>query len=438
MPTLRRSRDLGSRDARKRLAARPEPYFQTIHRGLALGYRKSRDGGAWIVRRYDGATGRNTERRVGTADDHADADGLGVLSHAQAQRKALEEIQQQARLASGQHYTVADAVAEYLDHQRTHAKSAADAETKLKAYVLHKLGARKLADLKPADFDAWLDWAMKRPFTRKVRKASPAYKRKSSKAALATARPEAAELKRRRKSTINRVIATLKACLNYAHSRRRVAGRDAWSQLKKFRAVNSARVRWLSIDEVQRLMNASAPDARLLVQAGVLTGCREGELVAARARDFDAASSTLLIPDSKSGHPRRVELSDEGIALFVSLASARKASDLLFTRKDGTPWHRVAVIRAMHAACAAAKIDPPATFYALRHTYASHLVQAGTQLIYVAAQLGHSDVRMVQKHYGHFAPSHVADAIRANLPTFGIVASGKVKSIAAARAGRKK
>jgi hypothetical protein len=34
----------------------------------------------------------------------------------------------------------------------------------------------------------------------------------------------------------------------------------------------------------------------------------------------------------------------------------------------------------------------------------------------IAAQLGHSDTRMTEKHYAHLAPSYVADTIRAALP----------------------
>jgi integrase len=83
----------------------------------------------------------------------------------------------------------------------------------------------------------------------------------------------------------------------------------------------------------------------------------------------------------------------------------------------------------MQDACANGSIDPPATFYTLRHTYASHLVQGGTPLLYVASALGHRDARMVEKHYGHFAPSHVAETIKANLPTFGIEVEKKVRRL---------
>lgn len=56
-------------------------------------------------------------------------------------------------------------------------------------------------------------------------------------------------------------------------------------------------------------------------------------------------------------------------------------------------------------------------------------VQAGVPLIFVAEALGHSEARMVTKHYGHLAPSHVADAIRAALPKFGPAGQHKVTDL---------
>jgi integrase len=183
------------------------------------------------------------------------------------------------------------------------------------------------------------------------------------------------------------------------------------------------------VDEATRLLNASLPDLRTLIQAALQTGCREGELLAARVRDFDPHSKTLLIPDSKSGKPRRVPLTEQGASLCAN-ATAGKAEDApMFRRGDGSPWYRMAILRAMAEACKAAKVGGGVTFYTLRHTYASLLVQAGTPLLFVATALGHRDARMVEKHYAHLAPSQVADAIRANLPSFGEDASRKVTDI---------
>jgi hypothetical protein len=48
---------------------------------------------------------------------------------------------------------------------------------------------------------------------------------------------------------------------------------------------------------------------------------------------------------------------------------------------------------------------------------------AGMPLAVVATNLGHTDTRMVEKHYGHLVPSYVADAIRKHAPRFGKVPS---------------
>ena len=62
------------------------------------------------------------------------------------------------------------------------------------------------------------------------------------------------------------------------------------------------------------------------------------------------------------------------------------------------------------------------------------LVNAGCPLAYVAAQLGHSDTRMVEKHYGHLAPSALADSIRALMPKLGLMEAPKVEPLKVAGA----
>jgi hypothetical protein len=96
----------------------------------------------------------------------------------------------------------------------------------------------------------------------------------------------------------------------------------------------------------------------------------------------------------------------------------------------------MAVLRELTVACRAAQVAMPVTFYTLRHTYASHLIQQSTPMLYVASALGHRDARMVEKHYAHLAPSHVAATIRANLPTFGSVAAADTNKRQPARRAR--
>jgi integrase-like protein len=59
-------------------------------------------------------------------------------------------------------------------------------------------------------------------------------------------------------------------------------------------------------------------------------------------------------------------------------------------------------------------------FHILRHTHGSHLAMSGVPMGVIAAQLGHADTRMTEKHYAHLAPSYVAQTIRANFPRLGL------------------
>jgi integrase len=71
----------------------------------------------------------------------------------------------------------------------------------------------------------------------------------------------------------------------------------------------------------------------------------------------------------------------------------------------------------------------------LRHTYASSLAMKGVPMGVIAAQLGHSDTRMTSKHYAHIAPSYVADAIRAALPTIWLIEGTNVVALQPKAAG---
>ena len=82
----------------------------------------------------------------------------------------------------------------------------------------------------------------------------------------------------------------------------------------------------------------------------------------------------------------------------------------------------------MKKATTAARIDPPISFHGLRHTWASLSVMAGMPLMVVARNLGHVNTKMVEKHYGHLAPSYVVEQIQKFAPKFGAVASN-VKAI---------
>ena len=126
----------------------------------------------------------------------------------------------------------------------------------------------------------------------------------------------------------------------------------------------------------------------------------------------------MVIPKSKSGTARHVVLTPEGADFFRQLSTGHEGAALLFRRGDGAVWAKSDQARPMRAACARARITPAVSFHALRHTWASLAAMNGVPLMVVAKNLGHADTRMVERHYGHLAPSYITDAIRGGAPRF--------------------
>jgi len=234
---------------------------------------------------------------------------------------------------------------------------------------------------------------------------------------------------RRRRASANRVLTILKAALNRAWREGHIASDAALRRVEPFENVDAARVRYLSLGECQRLIEASDGEFRPQVEAALQTGARYGELARLEVQDFDRRAGTLLIRQSKAGKSRHIVLTEEGIELFARLCRGRRPDALIFTKSNGVTWGMSHQGRPMREACLRAGIIPPINFHGLRHTWASLAVMNGMPLLVVAKNLGHSDTRMVEKHYGHLAPSYIADAIRSGAPRFYRSRRPKLKAL---------
>lgn len=430
MPRTVREANLSTREARKRLPVRHKPYYRHLDAGLHLGYRKSLSGAAWVVRWYRGKGAYGVANLEGRPDDVMAPDGETVLNWTQAQAKAREVFGQRRREALGLEdargpYTVSQALADYVaSYERKGGKAKDRTQAVINAHIAPALGPIDLNRLRRSQIESWFHSLAEQGQRVRVRKGKTAKHR---------AAPRTHEEKRRRRSTANRCLTVLKSALNHAHQARKVTSDDAWATVKPFREVDTPVVRYLSDDEAKRLANACAVGFRPLVQAALLTGCRYGELVTLHARDFNPDSGTLAIRTSKSGKPRHVILTDEGQRFFANATAGKSGGALLFTRGSGGAWGKNHHQKPFAAACKAAKISPPIRFHDLRHTHGSALAMKGVPMAVIAAQLGHADTRMTERHYAHLAPSYVAETIRAHFPDLGIVPKSNVRPIAAAK-----
>jgi integrase len=406
MPRKIRDADLDSRTAREKLAIRGRPHYRRIESNLAIGYRRLRGkSGTWTARVYVG-DGNYEFIVLGEADDRSDSNAVTILSFDEAVTKARKASNEHANEAAGIHapLTVEAAMAAYITHLDHEGKNTDQIERTFAKYVIPLLGQQEVAKLTTEALNAWKAQIAAMP-AKGVRKFDPVA----------------------RKSSANGTLGKLRAALNLAYRAGKVPSNRAWTSVAKFKGVDRRRDRFLSHDEARRLINAAGDEFRPMVQAGLMTGCRYMELCNLKVRDFHPDSKTLFIAHSKTGRSRSVYLTSEGVALFESLAAGRRASDPLIRRDDGLPFNTSQQVRRMKHACQNARIEN-ITFHGLRHSFASALIKAGTPLVYVAQSLGHANINMVQSHYGHIEASHLAETIRANVPSYGF-AKANVRTI---------
>jgi integrase len=450
MARTKRSAKLDTWTARKKLPM-GKMNQEPLAPGQYLAYRRPESGaaGSWLARLKQ--DGKILQARLGTADDYSDADGAGVLTFAQAQTKAKEWFElraDEARMARDGAprrrgpFTVADAMGTYFeDAERRGVKGLDRDRQRSAAWITPELGALEVAGLTRLRIEAWHRKMAEAAPRRRVGLAGPKPPKKPKPGEepepLKTPPPPSEDQKRARKDTANRVLTVLKAALNHALDRGMVKHGEAWQAVKPYRETTSARIRFLSGEEQVRLVNACPPDFQRLVKGALYTGARYGELTRLQVGDFNASNGTVFIAVSKSGKPRHVVLTEEAQAFFTSLCAGRPADELMFLRDEverrklhdvAGAWGKSEQARFMRDACEAGEVAL-ASFHELRHTYASGLVNAGLPMAYVAAQLGHSDTRMTEKHYGHLAPTALADAVRKLAPKLGLGNAPKVEPL---------
>jgi integrase len=416
--TVRNSK-IDTPSARSKITARREPYWTTISKGCAVGYRRGANGGTWIGRMRDEA-GRQHYEALGATDDARDADGVTVFNYGQAQARAREFFKRKTAELAGDYipeagpFTIEKALDAYFaERARRGAKSLSKDISAARLRIIPALGDLEVAKISTRRLREWhgdLVGADKLGRTGRL-----ATKRNARVVDMTNA-----EAVRRRRASANRVLTILKAALNHAFHEGRASSDEAWRKVKPFREADAAVVRFLTEDECRRLVNACDGAFRNLVRAALLTGCRYGELIRMVGGDFNNEAGTVTVRQSKAGKARHVVLTDEGRELFAALCRAR-GNEEIFARDDEEVWKASQQQRRLQDACERGGIRPAATFHILRHTYASSLAMRGAPLGVIAAQLGHANTRMTEKHYAHLTPNYVADAVRAALPALGIV-----------------
>jgi site-specific recombinase XerD len=164
----------------------------------------------------------------------------------------------------------------------------------------------------------------------------------------------------------------------------------------------------LSKEEVQRMLDQEKnPKHRLLLMLAYSSGLRVSEVVALKNEHIDFGRQVILIRGGKGRKDRFTILSSRAAKFIKEYREFYKIESWLF---PGQPQKKHISVRAaqniFEKALRHAGISKDLSIHSLRHTFATHLLEAGTDVKYIQELLGHASLKTTQR-YTHVARRHL-------------------------------
>jgi integrase len=385
-----RSAKLETRSARLRLAVRRKPYFVKLARGAALGYRRTKTAGTWVVRVT--TSGQDWTERLAIADDCADADGRDILTYDDAQAKAWQ-VAGAGKPTVGN--TVKAALDRYEDDLRARGLDTRNV-TRVRFHLSEKLAGNVVAKVPTEDLTRFRD-----ELAAKMKPAS-----------------------------IDRTMRALKAALNLAaDGDERIARRPWKTALKTVSGASEARNVILDDNDVRTIIAAAYRDSDEfgeLVELMAVTGARSSQLVRLRGEDVQAdwldmktrkRQPRVMMPASRKGRGVK-KITHRPVPITEALAKRLKGrTGVLLKRMVGKPWAKLNLSHHFEKATKDVEFNNSSrvTLYALRHTSIVRQLLANVPIRVVAA-LHDTSAAMIEQNYSKHIADHSDDLARPTLP----------------------
>lgn len=209
-------------------------------------------------------------------------------------------------------------------------------------------------------------------------------------------------------ATINRELSALKKMYNLAIEWDCGYNGDNPVSRVRFLEEPPARIRFLTEDEIKRLVEACPPHLRPITLMALSTGMRLNEILSLRWQNvfLDDSNSHVKLEKTKNNRGRIIPLND---TLLQALEQIDRKSEFVFLNQKGSS--RLYSVRKPFGRVLREVGISDFRFHDLRHTFASHYLMNGGDLISLKEILGHSSLDMVMK-YAHFAKAYVQGKIR--------------------------
>jgi integrase/recombinase XerD len=154
----------------------------------------------------------------------------------------------------------------------------------------------------------------------------------------------------------------------------------------------------LSKEEIKRMLEKTTnPKHNFLISLMYSAGLRVSEAVKIRMHDFDLDRNMIMVRQGKGGKDRYAILSQKLIPTLKKQLVLKKPGDYLFSGAGGS-GHLTAMSaeKIVKKAAALADIAKNISCHSLRHSFATHLLEAGTSIRYIQELLGHKRLETTQ------------------------------------------
>ncbi len=154
----------------------------------------------------------------------------------------------------------------------------------------------------------------------------------------------------------------------------------------------------LSKEEVKLILNAHHNIKHKTMLSLIYScGLRRGELLNLKPADIDSKRNLILIKQSKGKKDRIVPLSPKILEMLRSYYICYKPKTWLFEgRNENEPYDERSLSNVLKQALTKSNIQKPVSLHWLRHSYATHLLESGTDLRFIQELLGHSSSRTTE------------------------------------------
>jgi site-specific recombinase XerD len=156
----------------------------------------------------------------------------------------------------------------------------------------------------------------------------------------------------------------------------------------------------LSAEEVVRFLEAvPSLRTRVALTTAYAAGLRASEAVSLKVANIDSGRMVIRVQQGKGGKDRYVMLSAQLLGILRTYWRLARPKDWLFPGRDPANPIEVNVLHAAcRSACAASGLTKRVTVHTLRHSFATHLLESGTDIRIIQVLLGHSNLSSTARY----------------------------------------